>query len=271
MNITAIGTQKGGTGKTTMTFNLAGVLAENKRVLCIDMDPQCNLSNNLGIDITIKNSFSSRDIFENSEEDPNNLVVYHPVEQLPNLDIIPSNIYMFETELVIINRAARERILVNYIEDNLDFFKQYDHILIDTNPSMSILNQNAFLAADSLILVTDADDNSKVGLELFMHLWGRIRRDLRKPDNVKALILNRAKLDTNTTRDILDYFHKHDELGPLLIPQIIRAKEVYKNAAANRVPINMLKPSDKAKKKDILEASGEIRKAVEYLVERGIF
>jgi chromosome partitioning protein len=178
---------------------------------------------------------------------------------------------MFETELVIINRAARERILVNYIEDNLEFFSQYDHILIDTNPSMSILNQNAFLAADSLILVTDADDNSKVGLELFMHLWGRIRRDLRKPDNVKALILNRAKLDTNTTRDILDYFHKHDELGPLLIPQIIRAKEVYKNAAANRVPINMLKPSDKAKKKDILEASGEIRKAVEFLEERGIF
>lgn len=263
MKITAIGTLKGGVGKTAMTFNLAGALAEKEKVLLIDIDPQCNLSNNVGVDVTEQNVFSCRDIFETPGVKPRDLIVQHPILDLPNLDIIPSNIMLTATELHIGSRAARERILLNYIEDHKNFFKKYDHILIDTNPSIGIVNQNAFLAADSIILVTDVDDNSRMGLHLFMYLWEEIRRDLRKANNVKALILNKADMRTSLTDAIYEYCKDDEELGELLVPQPIRAKVAYARAALARTPVTKYKGGE--------EAAEEIYKVVEVLKERGVF
>jgi chromosome partitioning protein len=263
MKITAIGTLKGGVGKTAMTFNLAGALAEKCKVLLIDIDPQCNLSNNVGVDVTEQDVYSCRDIFETPGVKPNDLVVHHPIPELPNLDIIPSNIMLTATELHIGSRAARERILLNYIEDHKSFFKKYDHILIDTNPSIGIVNQNAFLAADSIILVTDVDDNSRIGLHLFMYLWEEIRRDLRKPNNIKALILNKADVRTSLTEQIYDYCKDDEDLGAILVPQPIRAKVAYARAALARVPVTKYKGGE--------EAAEEIYKVIEILEERGVF
>ena len=271
MKIVAIGTLKGGTGKTTMTFNLAGVLAEKHKVCLIDVDPQCNLSNNVGVDITEQDVFSSREIFETPGVIPQDLIIKAPIEELPNLDIIPGNIKLVATELHISNRAARERILRNYLEDNTGVFGEYDYILIDTNPSMGIVNQNAFLAADSIILVTDVDDNSRVGLHLFMYLWEEIRKDLRIPDNVDALIVNKGDLTTRITKDIWEYCSEDEDLSPLLVPQMVRAKVAYAKAALARVPINKYVGANKAERVAAKEAADEIRNVVQYLTSKEVF
>ena len=263
MKVIAVGTLKGGTGKTTMTFNLAGVLAENSKVLLIDMDPQCNLSNNTGVVVTDENAYTVIDVFEPPIQAPDNLVVEHPIPMLPNMDIIPSSIYLVATEIKISSKAARERILANYIEDHMDFFGRYDYILIDTNPSMNIINQNAFLAADSIILVADADDNSRLGVHAFTYLWGEIRRDLRKEDNVKALIVNRADVRTTLTKDIFDYYSNDEELSEILVPQMVRPKVAYAKAALEKVPVNIYK--------DGADATIEIQSVVNILTERGVF
>ena len=273
MKITAVGVQKGGVGKTMMAYNLAAILAETEKVLVIDIDPQCNLSNNIGLDVSQKNNFSSRDIFEDENVDPSLLVVEHPIEQLPNMDVMASNIFMFETELTVINKTGRERILLNYIEDNIEFFRKYDHIIIDTNPSMSILNQNAFLAADSIILIAEADDNSRIGIDLFIYLWRKIRKNLRKEDNVKALIINKGDLKTTATKDIWAYCQKDEALSSLLVPQLIRAKAVYAKAVSARLPLSLyngpeVSYSDRISAK---EGADEIRAAVQHLKERGVF
>lgn len=272
MKTIAIGTLKGGTGKTTMTFNLLGALAERGRVLAIDIDPQCNLTNNIGIDISDGKSYSCLEIFESPNVAPEDVVIQSPIWQLPNLDVIPGSIRLVATELRISGRAGRERILLNYIEDHPDFFHQYDYVVIDTNPSMGIVNQNAFLAADSIIMVTDVDDNSRIGLKLFMDLWEAIRRDLRKEDNIKALILNKADVRNNLTASMQKYCMEDAVLSAIFVPKTVRPKAVYPNAAIAKMPMNLYRDVCVRKDKNAaVEAAQEIDEVVSYLTEKGVF
>ena len=241
MKIISIGTLKGGTGKTTMTFNIAGALAEKSKVLMIDVDPQCNLSNDTGIDITRASSYSAKDIFQVNPPSPEELVISSPISLLPNLDIIPGNIFLIETELNLTTRAGRETILNNYIEDNEEFFSRYDYIVIDTNPSMGPVNQNAFYASDSIILVSDVDNNSRMGVQLFMFLWERICKAMRIKSNINALILNRADDRTTLTGDIWEYYRDDDELSAILIGQPVHERIAFRRAALKKLPINLYK------------------------------
>lgn len=265
MKIIAVGTLKGGTGKTTVTFNLAGILALEKKVLLIDVDPQCNLSNNIGVDITDQGIWTVKDIFEGYKSDPANLIIKQPIERLPNLDVIASSIGLVATELKIGGRTARERILSNYIDDNRSFFEQYDYILIDTNPSMGMINQNAFLAADSIILVTDADDNSRLGLELFMSLWDAIRTDLRKEDNIKAVIINNVDVRNNMTGEMFAYCEADEDLSKILVGSMIRKRVIFPKAARARIPISIVEQRGAGK------AFTDLYDVCEELYERGVF
>lgn len=263
MKVIAIGTLKGGTGKTTMAFNLSGVLAEDSKVLMVDVDPQCNLSNNAGINIAMSNTFSSRELFADPPYPPEKLIVKHPIAALPNLDVIPSNIYLIETENSMINQPARESRMENYIETYRAELEEYDYVIIDTNPSMGLINQNAFLAADSILLISDVDNNSRIGVELFMFLWKKIARALKKENNIKALILNRADVRTTLTGDIWEYYKDEEDLKNLLVEPPIKDRIAFRRSALKKVPINLY-PQGK-------ESAAEMRKLVQSLKERGVF
>ena len=66
MKIITMGTLKGGAGKTINLFNIASIIAETSKVLLIDVDPQCNLSFDYSVDITVRNMLTVRDIFSNT-------------------------------------------------------------------------------------------------------------------------------------------------------------------------------------------------------------
>lgn len=244
MKIITVGTLKGGTGKTTTTFNLAGCIAEENKVLLIDCDPQANLSQACGMDITDQTVNSIKSVFDSYSE-PEKTVVRNPIKELPNLDLLPSNIWLTETEMVLINRAGRERILDNYIADNRKFFNQYDYIICDTNPSMSVINQNAFYIADSIVLVSDISENGLTGIDLFDFLWEKSRRDMRKENNIKAILLNNSDNRTKLPEDLVEYCQDDEEKKELLvlpiIPQAIRIKET----TLKKKPINIYQPNKK--------------------------
>lgn len=244
MRIIAVGTLKGGTGKTTTVFNMAGCLAEKNNVLLIDCDPQANLSQDCGIDITNQDVDSIKSVFDNYVE-PSKTIIKSPIKELPKLDLLASNIWLTETEMLLVNRSSRERILYNYIADNKEVFDKYDYIICDTNPSMSIINQNAFFIADSIILMTDISKNGLTGVELFDYLWSKSSKDLRKENNIKALILNNSDSRTLLSKELMQYCSEDEDLSKILIDQIIPQAIRIKETSIEHRPINIYKPESK--------------------------
>ena len=119
MKIIAFGTLKGGTGKTTVAYNIGGILAEEHKVLFVDMDPQANLSDNAGIDTTDQTGATIRDVFADPHHTKaEDVITLAPMWQLPKLDIIASHIRLTATELHLVAVAGRERIIQKWVERN---------------------------------------------------------------------------------------------------------------------------------------------------------
>ena len=206
--IITFGTLKGGVGKTMLCFNVGGILSQlDYRVLVVDSDLQGNLTNNMGIDRTSADLLTTYEIYniEGEPPAPEQLVLKAPIDRLPLLDMIAGSIFLHKAELKIASVAGREQILSNYLSDHKAFFDQYDYILIDTNPSMSIVNQNAFLVSDAILLVSDVSMNAIEGAQLFIALWEDARRRLRREDNIKGFIVNDYDARNRLSADFLEY------------------------------------------------------------------
>ena len=244
MKIITIGTLKGGTGKTSTIFNLAGILAEDYKILLIDCDPQTNLSLNCGVDITAKNLGTIKDVFDNSIS-ASEIIFRNPIKDLHNMDIIPSSIKLAGTEMQIISRAGRENILKNFLKDNDNVLRHYDYILIDTNPSMGIINQNAFFASDSIVLVSDVSLNGIQGAELFIALWSEICKNLRKTENVKALILNNFDKRIKLSAEMVEYCKENETIKDIVLDYVIPSSVKVKNTEIEHKTINHLYKNSK--------------------------
>lgn len=263
MKIIAFGTLKGGTGKTTVAFNIGGILAEEHKVLFIDVDPQSNLSDNVGIDIADQNGWSVRNIFDSTKKPtPSEVITKAPMEQLKNLDIIASHIRLTATELQLVATPGRERILQRWIDRSSDILQEYDYIIIDTNPSMGIVNQNAFLVSDSIILVSDVSMKSLTGAQLFTYLWGEVCENMDVANKTSALILNNFDKRTVLSREIKEYYQSDDEFKDILVDTVVPSRVEIKNTETSFLPINITAPNS-----DSCEA---FRKIISELKERKV-
>ena len=143
--IIAIANQKGGVGKTTTAINLSACLAaENKKVLVIDMDPQGNTSSGFGLD---KNNIENT-VYEIllGESDIEECIIKNVLD---NMDIIPANVNLSGAEIELIGVDMKEYILrwqVRKVADN------YDFIIIDCPPSLSMLTVNSMTTADTVLV-----------------------------------------------------------------------------------------------------------------------
>lgn len=235
MNIITFGTLKGGVGKTTLCFNIGGILSQlGFKVLIIDSDLQGNLTNNIGIDRTSKNLLTLYDVYNMAatQPSPDRLVYQAPNNRLPNLDLIPGSIFLHRAELSLAGISGRELVLRTYFDEHQDFFSAYDHILIDTNPSMSVVNQNAFVVSNSILLVADVSMNALEGSQLFIALWEEARRRLRIEDNIRGFIVNDFDGRNKLSTDLLEFLQEADEVADLrtlmlktVIPRNIRITE----------------------------------------------
>jgi len=235
MKIITFGTLKGGVGKTMLCFNVGGILSQLEfRVLIVDSDLQGNLTNNIGIDRTTAELHTLYDVYNIEEElpTPEQLILKQPNPKIPNLDMIPGSIFLHKAELKLSTISGREQVLKNYIDDNRSYFEQYDYILVDTNPSMSIVNQNAFLISDAILLVCDVSMNALEGAQLFIALWEESRRRLRREDNIRGFIINDFDTRNKLGADFLEYLNTAEDLEDIralkmdtVIPRNVRITE----------------------------------------------
>ena len=130
--IYAVSNHKGGVGKTTSAINIGAALAtRKKRVLLIDLDPQANLTQSLGI------KDSQLTIYDNLKGEK----LISPIEYKNNLYVLPSSLDLSAAEIELSSEPGREYILKEFLS-KLD--NKYDYILIDCPPSLGLLTINAF-------------------------------------------------------------------------------------------------------------------------------
>lgn len=179
MKTIAIANQKGGTGKTTTTYNLGIALTQQGyRVLMVDFDPQGNLSCYCGIppekdlDQTITEL-----LMKTSCEKPigNRECVYQTgrKEAAARVDFIPSNLRLAGFELAMGTMMCREVLLKACLEQ---YNNQYDYCLIDCSPSVGLLLTNALAAANEIIIPMQAQPFSVVGMSQLTSSIANVQR-----------------------------------------------------------------------------------------------
>jgi len=186
MKVFAFANQKGGVAKTTTTLNLAVALSESgHRVLCIDLDPQGNLTMSQGID---------PDEVEKS--------LYHVlVDKIPlreiiqprEVDLAPASIDLAGAEIAMSTQIGRERSLQKALAQVQD---DYDFVCIDTPPSLGLLTINALTAADKVIVPVQCEYLSMRGLVQLQNTLEMIRENLNPEVQIEGILP--TMLDTRT-------------------------------------------------------------------------
>ena len=246
--------QKGGVGKTTTSINLSASLALlNKKVLLIDLDPQCNATTGIGlnkgeIDKSIYNVLNNTATIKTKYK---------------NLYVLPASINLAGIDIEILDQSRNNSNFVKaeQLKLHIDKIKdKFDFIIIDCPPALGIITTNALTASDSVIIPVQCEFFALEGITQLLRAIMYTQQNLNPKLSIEGVLLTmldaRTNLGIEVVEEIRSYFK--DKVYNTIIPRLIRLTE----APSHGKPIIAYDPKSKGSEaylnlaKEVIETNG---------------
>ena len=226
----AIANQKGGVGKSTTAINLSACLAEKgQKVLTIDIDPQGNTTSGLGVEKEeLENTIYELLIGECELEE---CIIQ---TEFDNLFLLPSNVNLAGAEIELIGFDRKEFILKEKIDK---IRNEYDYIIIDCPPALSMLTINAMTTADTILVPIQCEYYALEGLSQLMHTIDLVQERLNSNLEIEGIVFTMYDARTNLSLQVVENVKNnlHQSIYKTIIPRNVRLAE----APSHGLPINV--------------------------------
>ena len=219
MKTLAVANQKGGVGKTTTSVNLAASLAAmGRNVLLVDLDPQGNATMSSGVD-KHEAELTAYELLMG--EAPLNDVAVPAGEN--GFHVVPANRDLTAAEIELLSVDGRERRLAEALATGF----QYEFVIIDCPPSLSMLTLNALVAAKSVIITMQCEYFALEGLSALLNTIRRVAETVNSELEIEGILRTMYDPRNSLTNEVSGQLHKHfgDLVYRTVIPRNVRLAE----------------------------------------------